>query len=229
MPKKKKKRLTKNPSRNWGRQKLMDFIREKTRTITEITESYVEEKKEHGFYSPAMDKQIKKLQKLATGKYNKRGVIRLGLSKNITNLVKQAKGLLQFEQWVGKEPMGFKFEEERRERAYQSFITDQHIDLSREQYFNLVTTFGEIDFSDWGYEDSKTKSALIGNLVDYTNDEEITKDELIELMEQVQEETYGQGYTGLDKIKLLQEKIDELKEEKREYAYWGEDYMDDEE
>jgi len=227
MPKKKKKRLTKNPSKNWGRQKLMDFIREKTRDITEITESYVEEKKKHGFYSPAMDKQIKKLQKLATGKYNKRGVIRLGLSKNITNLVKQAKGLLQFEQWVGKEPMGFKFEEDRRENAYQTFITNQNIDLSREEYFNLVTTFGEIDFSDWGYEDDKTKAAFVGNLVDYTNDEEITKDELLELMKEVDRESQKKGSkvkTGLDKIKLLQEKIDELKEEKR-----IENSMDDEE
>lgn len=140
----------------------------------------------------------------------RKGLLGLGLRKRKDELVEQAEALAEFIQYADP----FEVEHEKTTKfnnAYRTFTTN-NANVTEEEYQKIVTVLGNMDMSQWGYEDRKktqTTSAndnLIGNVTNIIlNNETLTVHELIKIILDIEEKTTGG--TQEDMITKLTERV----------------------
>ena len=208
MPKKRGRRSA-SPSKNWTVKELREYISEHVEQINELAKNYAEQASK-GMSDKRYDQQIKKLQKSTGQKKTGRGArIIKGLRKKKDELLKQAKQFKSFFGFAEKTPPAKKFDNEKTERAYQTF-TKNYGEMEREDYEAMVNVFGNINFSDWGYEANADN--VVGNVQEYIQ-EGFTEKDIIRAMKQVEREMRGRGWTPRDAMMRLDEILHEDEQE----------------
>ena len=191
MPRKKARTRSKTPSKNWTVRELREYISENVENINKITRNYAEQAGK-GSSDKRYEQQIKKLQKSTGQKKMGRGEkIIKGLRKKKEELLKQAKQFVSFFKFAEKTPPAEEFENKKVERAYQSFTGD-YGEMKREEYERMVNVFGNINFSDWGYEANADN--IVGNVQEYVR-KGFSTQELVDTMNRIAKEVYKRGKT----------------------------------
>lgn len=198
MPKKRGRRSA-SPSKNWTVKELREYISEHVEQINELAKNYAEQAS-RGMSDKRYDQQIKKLQKSTGQKKTGRGArIIKGLRKKKDELLKQAKQFKSFFKFTEKTPPAEKFDNEKTERAYQTF-TKNYGEMKREEYERMVNVFGNINFSDWGYE---ANSDNIVSAIDEYVRKGFSSQDIVDTMNRIAKEVYKRGKTPENMIQRL--------------------------
>lgn len=194
------------PNSDWTVAKLKKFVRWKS---TEINKRLAEYKADIDIGviedSPLLDKEITRLQSLLSKGIKKSQFIGVGSGKRTKKeLLYTARILSQFEEWDMYTPESMREFDKKTEKAYKTFLenyADYSKGLSREEYEELVTTFGTISdtvLTQFG-------SDAVANIYSRAADSE--KHNLISYMLEISKKAHGKGLTSEDLADMLAEKM----------------------
>ena len=221
------------PNESWTVKEIVNWLENLYETsIRPRVSEYAKSVKE-GFESdPKIEKAIRGLQKSGTGKQRSDYRMFIGTRKRKADLLKQTRKVRSFEKLDIDTDTAKKFQNEKMERAYQSFKKNHDSSMSRQEYKRLADMFGSVGsmLEMFGYErhqpidrkrdrkrkkepvtptfksDPATNQTLVGNLQDYNN-QGYTGEQVLDAMKKVLEKGDQKGWTTQKAMKELDKEL----------------------
>ena len=159
-----------NPNKRWTVKDIQEWIKERTREVNEIAQEFTK-RIASGDNDPRYSKEILRMQK-KTGQ-KKTGIgqtIKTMLKKKKADLLKQVRGLRQFENF-NQQVLNEEQQKIKKNRAYETF--DKNFGgLDRETWEAMTDVFNGLNIGEWNVESDYVSSNIVTNLqLNYTTEE----------------------------------------------------------